>query len=327
MHNMTISKKEGAVLAAVEMNAQRSIGQIASLTRLHTHTVAYCLATLKSKKILGPLRASINKYKLGIAHLHLLFSINGSKMNQQDAVVNWLSKSPYTGWLAEVGGQHQYALSLRTQHRHEEAIAIKKLGSVFPNVIRSQSISIITAIHSFGRRFLGPTSVKRNSFKHETTDGEDFDLDPVDYKILSGLSTLNYSSERDLASRLQIPEATLRRRINILESLNIIDGYYHHVDTSLLGYQFFKLQIVSPSLGSELSERLVQYAKEEEHVVHLIETLSGWQAELQIEVRDAAHASEIANNVRRSLADTIEAVNIIPVLRVLHASPFATRSD
>jgi DNA-binding Lrp family transcriptional regulator len=323
---MTISKKEGAVLAAVEMNAQRSIGEISALTKLHTHTVTYCLATLKSKNILGPLRASIDKYKLGIAHLHLLFSINGAKMNQQDAVIKWLCKSPHTGWLAEIGGQHQYALSLRTRHRHKEAFAVKELGSIFPNVIRSQSISIITAIHSFGRRFLGPTSIKRDSFKHEITEEEDLDLDSVDYKILFGLSTLNYSSERELAALLQIPQATLRRRITTLESLSIIDGYYHHIDTSLLGYQLFKLQIVSPSLGSELSERLIQFAKEEEHVVHLIETLGGWQAELQIEVRDATHASEIANDVRRSLAHTIEAVNIIPVLRVLHASPFAMRS-
>lgn len=319
---MRLSDREMKILGVIELDAALSVGEIARRSKLQTHSVTYGISKLRDNGILGPMKASINAYRLGYCDFHLIFSLSTGKQAKRESFITAIGKTPQVNWLAEIGGTHQLAMSIRVRKMHEALTFMAHLREKFPNFIRDQQLSIINTIVSYGRQYLygRRKSIQyfRNSVSGETIDS----LDSVDYRILSGLSMVGFSSERELARHLGLSFSTLRRRIDLMEKDKIINGYYHHIDCSKVGYQIFKLLIFTRSQDARFLQQLEAFAAHHENVVHYLESLGAWQNEFVIEVQSALEASRLASRVHEQFDSHIEAIHVVPIFQYLKTTSF-----
>lgn len=324
---MRLSDRERRILRTLELNADLTVAEIAKQTGMQTHAVAYYISKLKSSGILGPRRASVNSYRLGFFDFHFVFSLTTGSSTKRERFISALRKSPSVAWLAEVGGTHQFAMSVRVRQIQDALSFMAGVGEKFPNVIRSQQLSIVSSVTSFGRRYLYGKGRVVPSFKNKFEEALISSLDSIDYQILRGLSELDLSSERELARLIGLPFSTVRRRIGLLEESKVINGYYHHIDAAKLGFQIFKLLIFTRSQDSRFLQQLEDFAASQENAVHYIESLGSWQNELVVEVQEAVHASQLADKLQERFESQIDTIHVIPIFRYYKASAFSYLSD
>ena len=319
---MRLNEREQNILKNLELNANLSMDELAKRTRLQPHSVVYCIAKLKESQILGPRRASIDIYRLGFCDFHLVFSISTGNSLKREKFISALKSSPSVAWLAAIGGTHQFAMSIRATQVHEVLAFMAALRKSFPNFIRTQELSIVTAVKSYGREYLYGKRKAAEGFGSRVSDEQVYALDSTDKLILGGMSEFSLPSERELARLLGLPFSTVRRRIGILEKNKIINGYYHHIDAQKLGYQIFKLMIFCRAQDSTFLRHLEEFAAAHENIVHYLESFGSWQNELVVEVKEAAEASRIAAKVHEHFESQIDAVHVIPIFEYYKAVSF-----
>jgi len=310
------------ILKQIELDAGLSIAEIAKRSRLHAHTVNYSISKMREAGVLGQRRAAVNAYLLGFYDVHLIFSVASGDKARREKFIAVIKDDPNVAWFAEIGGTHQFALSVRVSEIQEIFNFTERLATNFPNLISNQQLSIVNSVVSYGREYLYGKRKNKKKFTNRVEKSLKISVDQIDYQILKGLSGLSYGSERELARLLGLPFSTVRRRITQLESDKVITGYYHHIDPFKLGNQVFKLLVFAQRQDPAFSKKLESFASDHENVVHCIEYLGSCQYELVVEVKEASLASNIAGMLRGIFDTQINDVHVIPIFRHFKANSF-----
>ena len=124
-------------------------------------------------------------------------------------------------------------------------------------------------------------------------------MDDIDRKILELLKLNARRTIADIASRVNLSSAPVKRRIERLEGLGVISGYTLRVDHRLVGgalEAFTELRFA----GDVTMEKIVATAMEIPEVAELFTTAGDTDALARIRVEDVEHLKEIVNRLRQS---------------------------
>jgi Lrp/AsnC family transcriptional regulator, leucine-responsive regulatory protein len=125
------------------------------------------------------------------------------------------------------------------------------------------------------------------------------DLDDVDYAILELLRENARRTVVDIAAKVNLSAAPVKRRIERLEQLGVIVGYTLVVDHGKLEGSveaFTELQFV----GNADFDDIVASTSEIPEVRELFTTAGDTDALARIRVHDVEHLKEVVNRLRRS---------------------------
>jgi Lrp/AsnC family transcriptional regulator, leucine-responsive regulatory protein len=125
------------------------------------------------------------------------------------------------------------------------------------------------------------------------------DLDSLDYAILDLLRENARRTVADIASRINLSAAPVKRRIERLERLGVIVGYTLLVDHGTLEgtvEAFTELQF----LGNADFDDIVASTSEIPEVRELFTTAGDTDALARIRVNDIEHLKYVVNRLRRS---------------------------
>lgn len=310
---MKLSEKEKRLLSAVEFSAKSTPKTLQKETGYTEHTIRYGLIKLEERGLLSSPRPIIDWNVLGFIHYTLLFSLPPKNSTSRDTLLAFLTSSKEVSWVFEVGGDFNYGISLCVPSFQSAAHFLHTLAGQFDAVVIGKSFATQISFYYFGRRYFGPKGKKRApEIFNLTKDAEE--LDPVDWKVVGGLTKNAYRSVKDLAGQLSLPMATVDRRIKKLEKRGIIRGYFHWIDASLLGLQRYILFLEVKGLSQHFMEELVRFAESEMHVTYLTECIGQWDFEIGIEIERQAAVTEIGQKLSRSLGKWIKTLHIVPVL-------------
>jgi DNA-binding Lrp family transcriptional regulator len=312
--DMRLTEIDKRVLVYAELQADISIPQLAKKTGLKPHVVYYSLAKLERE---GVIRRTpfINMPKLGYTDYSLFFSLAAHNTKLRADLIEYLQRSPLVTWFVEVGGDYQYGIALYVQNPTELMDFITNLSIKFGGLFFHKSFSLHTRFARFNRTYLSPDVLRQTVGGSSTT--EVTQIDSVDQRILSALSTHTNSSLQELARILKIPFSTLHYRLEALKKQDILSQHIYFVNTNTLNVQAFEILIHTKGLDAAMADRLFLFSQKHRNITHFIQSIGSWDFRLGIEVETMQEATEVVQSIYAEFGDSITTITTLPLFRHL----------
>ncbi len=310
---MPVHDRERRLLAALELRGSSSQADVAKLTRLKSHTVAYCFHRLRERGVVGERRPIVDLGRLGFLHYTFLVALRYQRNDAHQRFVHTLLDLPQCTWLYEVGGEYQYGFSLSVRGAAELSALLNKLTERFTDMIFTKVMCLQRFFAYFGHRHLAPELRPPPPLLFRVEDPP-IDLDAIDHRILHALA-LGPARITDAAKAAGVPLPTFERRKRALEERQIIRGYFHWINTTALGYQFYLILVFLRGMSGSHITTLLALADEEPRVLFVNECLGVWDFELGVTVKDGGEVGEVVRAVYRKLGEHVRSVSVVPVFR------------
>ncbi len=316
---MTLSKNESILLSVIEMDTAMPVAAIRKATGFRSHTVRYGIASMERRGIIRP-ATFIDTYPLGYVTYAVYFSLSPQSKSQKQEILKFLASSASVSWLAELGGDFQYAVALTVRTPAEVSGFLSRLSETFGNVLAQQSVHVRTNFTQLNRRYLAGQPARSLSFGNAVHPPAE--LDDVDCRILAALGQNRDATEREAQTRLGIPYTTWRNRLARLRERGVVAGDFYQVSARALGLQSFELLVHAKGVRANLSERLLAFAKTHPRIVHFVEGIGEWDFELGVEVENAQDVVAVTEDVLEAFADDLASVKTLPLFGTLKYSLF-----
>jgi DNA-binding Lrp family transcriptional regulator len=310
---MRLLDQERRVLAAVELDAFKSMAEVRRETKFRDHTIRYHLDRMQRRGVIE-LKPFINIYPLGFQDYAFYFSLAGEKEAAKRNLIQDLKASTHVSWLASMGGDYQYGVSVCAKHHQEVIRFLDALSSRYPGAFFQKALSLRVSLSLFPRKYLGNIKAgqKPISFGGEPTR---LDLDDKDLAILAALEHSRFESFREIGRALGMPATTLQHRLSRLEQSGVIAGYVYRVDPAAIDMQHFRLLLYVRGVSAKLRERLYSYSAAHPHVTYYIECLGSWDYELGVEVEKAEQMTAVAEQIYQNFGAELAALKILPLFQ------------
>jgi DNA-binding Lrp family transcriptional regulator len=311
---MKISEKEATILASAELRANAPISVLRKESGYREHSIRYALHSLHKRQVITPI-PFINLHLLGYSIYHLFFTVGGEKRGQQDALIKSLVSSPSVLWVGEFGGEFQYGVGVCGKRLPPLIEFLTTLSSKHGAIFHDKAVSLQVSSTIFPRRYLSNKRFSVSPITVTFDKKEVVDIDALDSKILSGLTTYGHLSHRQLALTLQVPLSTLELRLQKLRARGVIAGDIYAVDAAKFNMESFKLLVYTKGLDAELSSRMFNFCARHKNVTTLIDCIGTWGYEVNVEVVRAEEVTRIIQDMYEHLGSSIHTIKTLTKFR------------
>lgn len=320
MNRNTLSARDSAILAEIELADTISPSVIARRLKVRTHTVQHSLARMRSSGVFsrGPF---IDIHRLGMRWCGIFMSISGDGAQISHAT-RFITQQPRVGWFAELHGSFSIGLALAVSSPKQADSFLKELARECGITIYKKSIAFRLSLMDCPRQYLS-RRMSRREF-HYIEDGvESVSIDSTDVRILQAFTTFPDSSIRELASRVGMPHTTVDLRLRKLKANRVLLGHSIHIYPEKLGRQLHKLLVYTRAKSEQASRKMRTFAVTHPLVSHFIENIGGWDFEFNVEIESLAQLQEFENQLRRESAPLINDVVSLGISKVHSLRRFA----
>lgn len=309
------------LIPVIQLNAKESLSRIAKLCGTGESAVRYHMKRLQDA---GLIREApfINVYPLGYRYVNLYFSLSTANSAAVDAFLKALVASTHVTWLAELGGDFHFGISLLVKEVEEIRDILDSFSKKFPDIFFEKSFVFHTALQVFPAKYLTSRKLSWNPLGYGPTGGK-FEADKLDKSIITTMAARGLTSGRAIARELGEPHATIENRLRRLEKEGVIAGYWNLFDCSKLGYQTLKLLIYAKGHQHSLSAQLLAFAREEPHISYYIECLGSWDFELGLDVEEQIEVAAVSRKILDAFGNAINTIKVVPMFRVLKWRQFS----
>ena len=222
--------------------------------------------------------------------------------------------SPEVLWVGEFGGEYHYGIGFCTKRFGHLVDYIKELSKKHPGIFFEKAISVQISSTIFPRKYL---SSKKPPVSHLTVgcDQEPIEIDELDERVLSGLTTAGGMSHRQLALKLQVPLSTLEVRIKKLREKGVITGDIFLVEPSYFGRQSFKLLVFTKGLYPQLTAEIHKFCAQHKDITYLINCLGNWGYEIGVEVRQGEEVTAVVQDLYEEFGSAFNPIKMLTKFR------------
>src|SRR3989344_4297192 len=110
-------------------------------------------------------------------------------------------------------------------------------------------------------------------------------LDLRDRKLLYELDVNARQTYSGLAKKLKISKQLAKYKVERLERLGVIQGYYTMIDTSKLGYTTFRIYVKFRNIDINAKEKIIKYLKDQKAIFAIAELSGRWDLVFLFNVR------------------------------------------
>jgi DNA-binding Lrp family transcriptional regulator len=111
-------------------------------------------------------------------------------------------------------------------------------------------------------------------------------LDLRERKLLYELDVDARQSYSDLAKKLRISKQLVKYKVERLEKLGVIEGYYTMIDTSKLGYTTFRIYVKFRNINHSKKKEMVEYLKGQNAIFAIAELSGRWDLAFLFNVKE-----------------------------------------
>lgn len=325
MNLIKLSQRECDVIAASELLADAPVGDLRRLTGYRDHTIRYFIQRALERKVIAR-RCFINLNALGYSQFQIYFSLASQQKESRKGVIKELTTSEKVSWLGELGGEFQYGVSICVKSVQEVWDFLDDLSEKFGAIFTEKTVAIRVSLSYFGNKYLSnvkrPVQQMSYAVRRETVS-----CDTTDHKILCAITRFHYSSWRDLARLLGMPQATLDYRIKGLKKKGIVVGAYHQLQASVIGMQSFLLLLCARSISRQFREELHSFCQKHKNITLLIHFIGSWDFELVLVVSEAREVTSITQELYDKFGSSINWVKTLPLFSDIKVSEYPFGPD
>lgn len=304
---MRLSAVERDILGRASLLADKSLPELAKVSRRKIHTVRYAITRMKERKIIAKAWV-VDVFRLGWQRFQLLLAIGGGNRQQ---FIDYLRKIPNIAHVAEIGGKYDFDVAIVAGSAEEALSVLRQAVVTCGAVLRDKVITAQSMIHYFPRKYmctgkalLGEIVVGNNKEKYELT--------AIEKALLMKLIEQPEVSRKDLSSHLCVSPPTLDARMRCLWNEGVIRGAMYGSRYDELGMQNFKVLISMTGATPDVAKRMHKIAYLHPHCTSFRTGLGAWDFELQAEVERYQQITELKEFIWREAGSHVHSIEIIP---------------
>lgn len=287
--------KDKKILYELGLNARITNKALAKKIMLSESSTISRINNLIKNEILLGTHTLIDSSKIGYQGYRLYFKFFSTTSEEEKEILDWLENNRAVSVLARCFGFFDVAVMSWVKERQLFDDLITVLKERFRDKVTDLEISLYCETYHFNRDYLLESRPKiRKVLK--TGGGNVEKIDELDNKILNFLYNDARKSILEISHGLKTPPRTIAYRIKQLEEKKIIVGYNINLQTTKIGYVYYKLNIIL-SKNAKFSD-ILEFATNNQNVVYLDRTIGIYDLQLNLEVKDNEELQKIIESIK-----------------------------
>lgn len=249
----SLGVNEKLVLSAIQHDATKSVRKIASELSMRHHTVSYIIDQLKERSVIRPY-VLVNPHAVGLTDYCIFFNYSGKEKGARKKILEHCLTSQKVAYFAELSGPYQYSVSLFCNTIFEVRDFFESLSDKLSDSIFDMSFALRLQFAQFTGRWhsslVEPQVIDREEVKNIVQ------IDETDQKIL-GFCSQNASLPLEKVGEFAgVSEASVRKRLSILEKKEVITAYAYFVDLTKVNMTTFRVIITGGGMKTCFRDEL-----------------------------------------------------------------------
>ncbi|MDD9954026.1 MAG: Lrp/AsnC family transcriptional regulator [Candidatus Woesearchaeota archaeon] len=289
------------ILYELEQNARMPDTQLAKLVGRSKESVRYRIKRLQEKNIITRFSTFIDPTKFGYRTYKMYLKL-ANVPEKRAKIISELKKNPHMFWVGAADGAWDLGLTFFAKNNTEFYRMQHDIVMKFGSLVRKKYTGVLVDVTLGSKDFLVD---KQGGHVTLFGEAEQYTLSEMDKKLLQFLFVDARASVVSLARQVGSTVDIVRRRIKLFEEKNIIVQYKAWIDWKLLGYEFYKAFLFFKKLSVRDERRIMTYALQHRHIIHVPKQISPWDLEFEIMVTNYHDYNSIINDIKEQFVDII----------------------
>ena len=294
--------RDQKIIFELEKNARISLSAIAKKIKTSKQLISYKIKKLEENKIIEGYHAVIDTSRLGFTTYRVYLKFQSLTTTKKEEILSFLTDLNEVTILLTIDGKWDVGFAVMVKNIYDFYNVWDKIMQ-YKNFIELYHISIYSPIYHFTRTFLSPSKeiiVKTLILGNK----EKSKFDDLDVQILKELSPNVRKPLTEIASKLKKSSQLIINRIKSLEERQIIQGYRPILNWNLLGYEYYKVDIIL--LSHRRDKELFNFCKQHKYIFQIDKTIGGSDFEIEIYAKNKKHFIEIMEELQNKFSDVVK---------------------
>jgi Lrp/AsnC family transcriptional regulator, leucine-responsive regulatory protein len=309
--NEELDLKDKKILYELDKNARISYAQLGKKVGLSSEVVYYRIKRLEEKKIILQYQTAVNYSKLGLIHFKICLRFNGISLKDEEELYRSLKEIQEIIWIAKCRGDWDCILSCTVKDVIEMDKIKDKILSIVNPVISQKSISMLSNLWSFPRRYLD--NKKEESIF--SIGGEIPELDELDLEILRILSKDARKSVVDIVKETNSTVKIITGRIKKLLKTRTINNFRLVINYDKLGIRFHKTFFYLKNSDEIRLKQLLNKLNRNQNIIHNLKVIGEWDLEPEFEFEKEEDFHKNLQEIMNEFSDAIQRISVVDVIK------------
>ncbi len=299
-----LDKIDRRILFELDKNSRIPETKLAKIIGRSKESIRYRMKKLQDEGVIHGFTIWIDPTTLGYSSAKIYLTL-ANKPDQKQKFIEYVKKDKRLFWLGIAEGAWNAGLTFFVKSNLEFFDLKNDLFSRFKDLILESHTAALVNVNIHDKTFLYPSEGKWHVlFDHL----ENYQLEEIEKDILRELF---------LDARINIVEITrkhhstvdiIRNRMRRLEERKIIFRYTIRLDFNKLGFEFYKTFLYFKNLTKEDEQKLMEYTRRNQHIIHLMKQISPWDVELESMCENYQEYNDIISELTKEFSSIIQKV-------------------
>ena len=302
-----ISERERDLLGRIGLHADKSLPEIARITKHHLHTIRYALSRLMEREILHQAWV-IDVFQLGWLRIQILFSVGDTN---RDKVVKFFMGKDRVVHITEIGGEYDFDIVLLARNTSEVLDLMQEASRACGDIFVTKAVLVQSSIAYFPRKYLCKDKPVYGALVLGGAK-KPYVLDEKEQRILESLMIDPGIEKKVLAERVALSIPTINDRITRLKRAGVLVGAMFSSRYIELGVQNYKILISTCASDRKFRDALYKFAYDHPHCTSFRESLGEWDYEVNAEVEGHRELSLLKDELWHHFGKKMGEVHVVP---------------
>lgn len=308
--NQKLDKKDSFLLYQLDINGRSSLTQLAKKARMSKQLVKYRIQRLEQNGFIKSYSTMIDHTKLGFTTFRVYLKLRNVTAEKRKEIIDYCVQQKKIWAVVLISGHSDIALGIGVQNIYEFYEVWENLLNHFLINIKDYRVSIYSPIYHFTISYL----INKNDESPIRILGghEKAQYDEKDIKILTILSKNARTHIITIAQQVQLTPEAASYRIKQLEKQGIIQGYRALIDSTKLGYQYYKADVRLTNYSK--MKQLIHFCHQHPNIYQVDKTIGGETIEIEFQVTSLQHMHQIMDDINKQFPNIVESYDYFTVL-------------
>ena len=300
----SLDAKDRAILYCLDKDARQSNSLIAKKTRLSKEVVNYRIKVLLKNGIIQNFYTIIDSSRLGYMVYRIFIGFQNVDMEKESEIIDYLKSIKSVGWVVSLEEMYDLAILIWAKNVFEFKDVYDEIMTKYGCFFQKSFVTIVMHIHHFINNHLFETE----DLSERVIGGRfvEVPLDAIDLKVLSLLAKDARIPLLTLANETKVSPNTVKQRIKKMKEKKIIVGFKAKINSSILGYQHYKILLQLTDVSPNMKLKLREYLKLNRYVTYVTEAIGRADLEFEIQVKSGNELRQHVRDLRQYFGGSIK---------------------
>jgi DNA-binding Lrp family transcriptional regulator len=306
-----IDEIDKRIIFRLDQNSRIAETQLAKIVGRSKESVRYRIKQLEKKGIIKAYTIWIDPTKLGYQTVKIYLTF-ANKPKKKKEFIEFVKKDKRLFWFGIAQGSWNGGLTYFVKSNLEFFKLKNELFSRFEDLIIESKIGSLVSVHYCPKKFLSKEEVQ---WKKMLDSIENNTLDQLSISIINELFKNSRVRMSFLSKKYKVSIETIKNRMKALEKKRIINRYTIEIDFNKLNIDFYKTFLYFKNLTNKDLNKLMEFARKEKNIIHIVKQISSWDIELEIMCNGYKEYNLILNKVTEEFSNIINKVETSIIIK------------